>query len=101
MNLLHSIVGLTVGEVVKVMDYIQIVFTDSSGLTIFNRCRWSGGILEDLPGLRVTDMQGDEKVFRFVFGDTIVLEFDAKPDYEGPEVLTFSRPGMPLIVVND
>jgi hypothetical protein len=83
------------------MDYIQIVFTDSSRLTIFNRCRWIEGALEDLPGLRVTNMQSDEKIFRFVFNDVITLEFDAKPDYEGPEVLTFSRPGMPLIVVND
>lgn len=83
------------------MDYIQIVFKDSSRLTIFNRCRWIGGVLEDLPGSQVTKMQSDEKIFRFVFNDTVALEFDAKPDYEGPEVLTLSRPGMPLIVVND
>ena len=101
MNLLRSVVGLTVGEVVRVMDYIQIVFKDSSRLTVFNRCRWSGGNLEDLPGSPVTDIQGDEKLFHFVFGGTITLEFDAIPDYDGPEVLTLSRPGMPLVVVND
>ncbi len=101
MSIIEShLVNLQVREITKIYDYIQIGFFDDSILTIFNRCRWKGGNLLDIVQKKVKSIEINERIVRIEFTENIILEFDAVPDYDGPEVLTLSRKDQPLVVMN-
>ena len=98
---LKRLVGLVVDQVVLVQDYIQLVFSDGSILSILNNYTCEGDSIRPLVGKMLESFRHDQEAIVFSFpgyGDfTVGMRSE---DYSSPEAMRLSRPGEPLVVWN-
>lgn len=99
MNVLSELIGCTVSKVELVHDYLQMIFSDSSTLNVYNKYSYDGDVsaLEGKTLLSVAEQQ-DELSLRFV-GSELRIGL-ADDDYSGPEAIEFKRPGKEPVVWN-
>ncbi len=94
--------NLVVTEVIKIHDYVQIVFENDIGINVYNDYEVYG--IEDvklLNGIRVVDIQDDKKFIKIDFEQnrSLIIDLNDK-SYHGPEAMVLYIPGKPIIVWN-
>ncbi len=99
MSALQILIGLIIGKVEKVHDYIQIVFSDNSTLSVFNNYVYDGGSVLGTEGktVRSVDESDNSVIILFESGESLFIGLD-DDDYNGPEAMVLSRDGMHQIV---
>jgi hypothetical protein len=99
MAALQVLIGLVINKIEEVHDYIQIVFTDGTVLSIFNNYVYDAG--------SVVELEGKEVKFAEEPCDTILIVFDDDSfvcvglnddDYNGPEAMVLKQEGKPPII---
>jgi len=99
---LDALVGMAVTEVLKVHDYVQLLFEKDISLNIYNALRlYNGDDLRALNGamLLTVEEKPDTLIFSFSNGKRLDVNLcDAA--YSGPEALELNVPGQPTVVWN-
>lgn len=101
MTALQSLIGLTVSVLEEVHDYLQIVFSDGTTLSIFNNCLFDGDTVLGFEGKQVKSVEETDVSVLIVFedGESISVGL-TNDDYNGPEAMVLSREGVPPVVWN-
>jgi hypothetical protein len=99
---LDALVGMAVTDVLKVHDYVQLLFEKDISLNIYNALRlYNGDDLRALNGatLLTVEEKPDTLIFSFSNGKRLDVNLcDAA--YSGPEALELNVPGQPTVVWN-
>jgi hypothetical protein len=101
MTALENLIGLIVRKVEKLHDYFQIVFSDGTNLSIFNKYDYDGGSVLDIEGKTVKSVNESESsaIIFFESGESLSIGFD-DDDYNGPEAMALRREGESPLVWN-
>ena len=101
MAALQILIGLIIGKIEEVHDYIQIVFSDGTTLSIFNNYVYDGGSVLSLEGKEVksVDKSGDSILIVFDDGRSISVGLN-DDDYNGPEAMVLKLEGKYPVVWN-
>lgn len=99
MAALQILIGLIVSKVEKVSDYIQVVFSDGTTLSIFNNYAYDGDSIHDIEGktVRFVEEPDDSVIIFFESGESLSIGLD-DDDYNGPEAMVLKREGESLVV---
>lgn len=101
MTAIQTLNGLKIVGIEELEDYIQIEFANSTHLSIFNKCSYSGNLLSDLQGSTVKSISESDKLVLIEFEEGQSLEIGlSDDDYVGPEAMTLRKEGKPPIVWN-
>ncbi|MBY0475581.1 MAG: hypothetical protein K2Q13_11050 [Nitrosomonas sp.] len=99
MDSLQILIGHIIKKVEEVHDYVQIVFSDGTTLSIFNNYRYDGGSILSIEGKAVKSIDKKEGNIIITLADgkcvSIGMEDD---DYNGPEAIVLKREGESPIV---
>jgi len=99
---LESLVGLVVTQVLRVHDYVQVLFEQDIVLNIYNEFKLSNGhnisALTNTKLLRAEE-KGDAVIFYFSNGTCLAIDLREEA-YNGPEALELHVPGQPTVVWN-
>ena len=99
MNALQILISLIVSRIEEIHDYIQIVFSDNTTLSIFNNYCYDGGSVHDIEGKKVKSVEELEEKIAVLFEDGTCMSIGMKDDdYNGPEALVLRREGESLVV---
>jgi hypothetical protein len=101
MAALQMLIGLIISKIEKVHDYIQIVFSDGTTLSIFNNHVYDGSSVLSIEGKEVksVDESANALVIRFESGESLSVGL-SDDDYNGPEAMVLRQEGKPSIVWN-
>lgn len=101
MAALQILIGLIIGKVEEVHDYIQLVFSDGTTLNIFNNYVYDGGSILGIEGKEVKSVEesGDGILIAFDDGSSISVGLRGD-DYNGPEAMMLRQEGKSPIVWN-
>ncbi|MEL4238235.1 hypothetical protein [Shewanella xiamenensis] len=101
MNFLQILAGLIISRIEEIHDYIQIVFSDGTTLSIFNNYVYDGGSKLDIEGMQVKSIEesNDSALIVFASGRSITVGL-TDDDYNGPEAMVLSQNGKSPIVWN-
>jgi len=96
---LQALVGLIVGKIEDMHDYIQVVFSDGTTLSIFNNYRYDGGSISGIEGKTVKSVKelDSSVVISFECGKSLLIGLN-DDDYSGPEAMVLRQEGKPLVV---
>lgn len=101
MGVLQDLVGLTVRRIETPHDYLQIFFSDDTGLNIYNRYELSGASMSSIAGRELKSVMEEDDRIQFQFDGGGVLSVGMRDDdYNGPEAMNLYRTGKPLVVWN-
>ncbi len=96
---LKILIGLIIRKVEEVHDYIQLIFSDGTTLSIFNNYYYDGGSVLALEGKKVKSVEDMDSKVVITFEDggcmSICMTDD---DYNGPEAMVLRREGESPIV---
>lgn len=99
MTALHILIGLFIQRIESIHDYIQVVFSDGSVLSIFNTYSYDGASLFDVSDVKVIDVSELEEIVTIKLEHGGVLLIDLKEDaYNGPEAMVLIRESEPPVV---
>lgn len=101
MSKLQCLTGLTVKTVAKVHDYLQVVFSDDSTLSVYNNYRFTGCSISSIEGEEVIEvLEGDVDIeLAFKSGGSFSIGL-SDGDFNGPEAVAFLRTGEPPVIWN-
>lgn len=101
MDALQILVGLIIGKIEKVHDYVQIVFSDGTALSIFNNYVYDGGSVFGVEGktVRSVEESGSSIIILFESGESLSIGLD-DDDYNGPEAMVLRQEGKCPVVWN-
>lgn len=101
MAALQILIGLIIVNIEKVHDYIQVVFSDSTTLSIFNNYVYDGGSVLGIEGktVRSVEESASSVVILFESGESLSIGLD-DDDYNGPEAMVLGQKGKSLVVWN-
>ena len=92
---------IIVGEVRDVHDYIQIVFSDGAGLSIFNNYHYDDSSVLNIKGKIVSAIEESDSTFVIYFESGKSLSVGlTDDDYYGPEAMALYQEDKPTIVWN-
>jgi len=99
---LDILVGLVVTDVLKVHDYVQLLFEKDISLNIYNAWRLCNSAdLRVLNGATLLKVEEKPETLIFFFSHGKRLDIDLCDDaYNGPEALELNIPGQPTVVWN-
>ena len=101
MAALHVLIGLIIGKIEEVHDYIQIVFSNGTTLSIFNNYVYDGGSVLGIEGKEVKSVEESGDGILIVFGDGRSISVGLKDDdYNGPEAMVLKQEGESPVVWN-
>jgi len=93
--------GLLIRKIEEVHDYIQIIFSDGTTLSIFNNHSCDGGSVHAFEGKKVKSVEEvDNKVTITFEGDDCLSIGMGDDDYNGPEAMVLKREGESPVVWN-
>lgn len=98
---LQILIGLIIGKIEKVHDYIQIVFSDSTTLSIFNNYVYDGGSVLGIEGKTVRSVKecDGSVIILFASGESLSIGLN-DDDYNGPEAMVLRQEGTSPVVWN-
>ncbi|WP_316672702.1 hypothetical protein [uncultured Tolumonas sp.] len=98
---LQILIGLIIGKIEKVHDYIQIVFSDSTTLSIYNNYIYDGGSVLGIEGKMVRSVEESDNsvIIFFESGESLSIGLDDN-DYNGPEAMVLRQEGESPVVWN-
>lgn len=101
MSALQVLIGLVISGVEEVHDYIQLVFSNGTRLSIFNNYVYDGGSVLGLEGKEVKSIEesGSAVVIVFEGGESLSIGLN-DDDYNGPEAMVLKQEGKSSIVWN-
>lgn len=99
MTALQILIGLTISKIEEVHDYIQLVFSDGTTLSIFNNYYYDGGSVLAIEGKKIKSVEevGSKVVIAFEDGGCMSVGM-TDDDYNGPEAMVLRREGEPPVV---
>ncbi|RLP55908.1 MAG: hypothetical protein D6160_00410 [Ketobacter sp.] len=101
MAALQILIGLIAGKIEKIHDYIQIVFSDRTTLSIYNNYVYDGGSVLGIEGKKVRYVEESDAsvIILFDTGDSLSIGL-ADCDYNGPEAMVLRQEGKAPVVWN-
>ena len=94
MAALQILIGLIITKIEEVHDYIQLVFSDGTTLSIFNNNHYDGGSVLIVEGKKVVSVEeGDSKVVLTLDDGSCLSIGLSDDDYNGPEAIVLRRVG--------
>ena len=101
MTALQILIGLLVQKVEVVHDYVQILFSDGTMLTIFNNYDYEGASIQTIDGTNVISVEELDDRIAITFDNNLSLLVGLNEvDYNGPEAMALRREGEPTVVWN-
>lgn len=101
MATLQVLIGLIINRIEEMHDYVQIVFSDGTTLSIFNNYAYDGGSLLSIEGKKLTSIEESSHLVRIILEDNDVLSVSLDDnDYNGPEAMLLKQRGKPPIIWN-
>lgn len=101
MKALKILIGLIVGKIEEIHDYIQIVFSDGTTLSVFNNYYYDGDSVHTIEGKKVRSIEeSGEKIILLFEDDGCVSIGMGDEDYNGPEAMVLRREGESPVVWN-
>lgn len=101
MTALQMLIGLLISKIEKVHDYIQIVFSDGTTLSIFNNHSYDGGSVYAAEGKKIKSVEEVDNKINIIFEDNNCLSIGmGDDDYNGPEAMVLRREGESSVVWN-
>ena len=101
MAALQVLIGLIISKIAEVHDYIQVVFSDGTTLSIFNSYAYDNGSALDFEGKEVKSVEESENGILIVFDDGRSISVGLKDDdYNGPEAMVLRQEGKSPVVWN-
>lgn len=101
MAALQILIGLIISKIEEVHDYIQIVFSDGTTLSIFNNYYYDVGSVHAIEGKKVKSVEEAGNKIAITFEDDECLSIGmADDDYNGPEAMVLRRECEPPVVWN-
>ncbi|MDN3649164.1 hypothetical protein QWZ13_09600 [Reinekea marina] len=101
MAALQILIGLIISEIEEVHDYIQIVFSDGTTLSIFNNYVYDGGSVLGIEGKEVKSVEESGDGILIVVDDGRSISIGLKDDdYNGPEAMVLRQEGKSPVVWN-
>ena len=101
MAALQILIGLIISKIEEVHDYIQIVFSDGTTLSIFNNYVYDDGLVLGLEGKEIKSVEESDDGVLIVFVDGTTISVGLKDeDYNGPEAMVLKQEGKSPIVWN-
>jgi len=99
MSALYILIGLIIFEIELVHDYIQIIFSDSTILSIYNNYVYDGESILGIQGDRVKTVEESESavVIHLESGETLCISL-VNDDYNGPEAIVLKQEGKSPVV---
>jgi hypothetical protein len=92
MTALQMLIGLLVQRIEVVQDYVQILFSDGTMLTIYNNYRYDGTSIQVINGTKVISIAESDERVAITFDDPLSLSVSLSPgDYNGPEAMVLRR----------
>ena len=101
MTALQILIGMLISKIEKVHDYIQVVFSDGTTLSIFNNHSYDGGSVHLVEGKKVKSVEevDDKVIITFEDGNCLSIGMGDN-DYNGPEAMVLAREGESPVVWN-
>ncbi len=101
MTALQILIGLIIGKIEKVHDYIQVVFSDGTTLSIFNNYAYDGDSVLSIEGNRVSGVEesANSVVIIFEGGKSLTVGLNDE-DYNGAEAMVLRQEGKSPVVWN-
>jgi len=101
MTALQILIGLLISKIEDVHDYIQVVFSDGTTLSIFNNYDYDGSSVYAIEGKEVKSVEEAGKKITITFQDDDCLSIGmSDDDYNGPEAMVLRREGESPVVWN-
>ena len=102
MSILSDLVTLSVQSTEQIHDYFQIVFSDGSGLSVYNDHFFTGCTLESITGSSVSSVleSPEEVVIDFSGRGSLSVGLKDNDYVSGPEAMQLNRPGKPTVIWN-
>jgi len=101
MTALQILVGLTIGSIEKIHDYVQIIFSDGTTLTIFNNFVFDFGRRSVIEGVEIKSVDESATALTIFFESEASLSIGLNADdYNGPEAMVLRREDTPAVVWN-
>lgn len=99
MAALQNLIGLIIGKIEKVHDYIQVVFSDGTTLSIFNNYVYDGDLVRSIVGSTVRTVEECDcsVVIIFESGESLTVGLN-DDDYNGPEAMVLRQEGKSPVV---
>jgi len=95
------LIGLLVQKIEVVHDYVQILFSDGTMLTIFNNYNYDGTSIQVINGTKVISLEESDERVVITFDDLLSLSVSLSPGYyNGPEAMVLRRKGEAIVVWN-
>ena len=101
MATLQILIGLIIGKIEEVHDYVQVVFSDGTALSIFNNYVYDGGSVLSIEGKTVRSVEESDSavIISFEGGESLAIGLN-DDDYNGPEAMVLRKEGKPPVVWN-
>ncbi len=95
-------VNVAIRDALMVEDYLQIVCSDGSVLSVYNPFLCEGISFADLKGCSLGEIREDKEANVIVLGlDKGSLRVNVHPEaWAGPEAMTLQRPGHSIMIWN-
>lgn len=92
MATLQVLTGLIIEKIEKVQDYIQIIFSDSTTLTVFNDYVIDSGSILSIEGKTVKFVEESDSsvIILFESGESLFIGLN-DDDYNGPEAIVLRQ----------
>lgn len=101
MKALQLLIGLLISNIEEMHDYIQVVFSDGTTLSIFNNHSYEGGSIHAVEGKKVKSVEEVDNMVIITFEDDDYLSIGmGDDDYNGPEAMVLRREGESPVVWN-
>ncbi|NOH29413.1 hypothetical protein [Vibrio mediterranei] len=98
---LQILIGLIIGKIEKVHDYIQVVFSDGTILSIFNNYVYDGDSVLSIEGNTVSAVEESVNSVVIIFegGKSLTVGLNNE-DYNGPEAMVLRQEGKSPVIWN-
>ena len=101
MAALQILIGLIISKIEEVHDYIQIVFSDGTKLSIFNNYVYDGDSVLGIEGREVKSVEEHGDGILIVLDDGRSISIGLKDDdFYGPEAMVLKQEGKSPVVWN-
>jgi hypothetical protein len=98
---LQILIGLIIKQIKTVHDYIQVMFSDGTILSVYNKYHYDGGSVLDVGGMKVESVEEAESEIVITLDDGGVLSIGmTDDDYNGPKAMVLSREGESPVIWN-
>lgn len=99
MTALQILIGLLISRIEEVHDYIQVIFSDGTALSIFNNHSYDDGSIHTVEGKKVKSVEEVDNKVIITFEDDDCFSIGmTDDDYNGPEAMVLRREDGPPVV---